>query len=115
MNSPRAKIGIDLGGTKIEILAMDAAGKELIRRRIPTPQNDYQATLRAMADLVHSVERKLQALASVGIGTPGSLSADGLLRNSNSQCLNGRALKHDLQTLLDREIRLANDANCFAL
>ena len=115
MNSPRAKIGIDLGGTKIEILAMDAAGRELIRRRIPTPQNDYRATLREMVDLVHSVERELQAPASVGIGTPGSLSAVGLLRNSNSRCLNSQALKRDLQALLDREIRLANDANCFAL
>jgi fructokinase len=116
MNSHPPRVGIDLGGTKIEIVALDSAGRETIRRRIPTPQNDYRAILQAMADLVWSVERELGRKATIGIGTPGSLSAaTGLMRNSNSVCLNGQPLQRDLQSLLKREIRMANDANCFAL
>lgn len=112
----RLRLGVDLGGSKIEIIALAAGGEPCYGKRIATPQQGYEATLRAIADLVHEAEQSLGAQASVGIGTPGALSPQtGLLRNSNSVCLNGRPLKQDLQTLLARDIRLANDANCFAL
>jgi len=110
------RFGIDLGGTKTEIIALDAEGRELLRRRVATPSNDYAATLRQIADLVRAGEAQLGTRGSVGIGTPGSLSiATGLLRGSNSVCLNGRPVKSDLEALLEREIRMTNDANCFAL
>ena len=110
------KIGIDLGGTKTEIAAFDASGAELLRRREPTPTGDYAATLALIAKLIGDAERQLGAQASIGIGTPGALSpSTGLMRNSNSTCLNNRPLKADLQHTLAREVRLANDANCFAL
>ena len=110
------RIGIDLGGTKTEIAAYDAAGRELLRRREPTPAQDYAATLALIARLVADAERKLGQQATIGIGTPGALSpATGLMRNSNSTCLNQHPLKQDLQRALGREVRLANDANCFAL
>ena len=110
------RLGIDLGGTKIEIVALDCDGGELLRRRIPTPKDDYDATLSAIARLVAAAERDLRARGTVGIGTPGSISrATGLLRGSNSVCLNGRPIQRDLERLLDREVRISNDANCFAL
>lgn len=110
------RLGIDLGGSKIEIIALDDDGRPLLRRRIATPQGDYAATLAAITDLVATAERQLGQRGSVGIGIPGSESpADGLIRNANSTCLIGRPLRHDLQCRLDREVRLANDANCFAL
>jgi fructokinase len=110
------RIGIDLGGTKIEVLALDEHGRERLRRRAPTPQGDYDATLRAVATLVAEAERELGARASVGIGMPGTLSlVTGLVKNANSICLIGKPLKRDLEQLLGREVRLANDANCFAL
>ncbi len=110
------RIGIDLGGTKIEIIALDEHGRELLRRRVPTPAVDYAETLAALAELVVSVERELGAMATVEIGTPGTFSrATGLLKNANSTCLNDRPLKQDLEALLGREVHIANDANCFAL
>ncbi|MEO8305630.1 MAG: ROK family protein [Betaproteobacteria bacterium] len=110
------RIGIDLGGTKTEIVALAPDGGERLRRRIPTPRDDYQATLDALADLVVAAERELGERATVGLGTPGSLSrATGLLRGSNSVCLNGQPIKRDLERMLDREIRITNDANCLAL
>jgi fructokinase len=110
------RVGIDLGGTKTEIVALDDGGRELLRRRVVTPTNDYQATLDQIAALVHDAETQLGATGSVGIGTPGSLSrATGLLRGSNSVCLNGEPIKADLEALLGREVRITNDANCFAL
>ncbi len=116
MDDKRFRLGIDLGGTKIEIVALDSRGGELLRRRIPTPQGDYRATLAAVVNLVRAAERELSAEGSVGIGTPGSMSrATGLLRGCNSVCLNGRPLRGDLEALLHREIRITNDANCFAL
>ncbi len=116
MNAPPPHIGIDLGGTKIEIIALDPHGKTLLRERRPTPAHDYRAILDTIAALIENAERRLGARASVGIGTPGALSpASGLLRNSNTQCLNGKTLKQDLETHLERPVRLANDANCFAL
>ena len=116
MNAPPPHIGIDLGGTKTEIIALDPHGKTLLRERRPTPAHDYKAILDTIAALIENAERRLGARASVGIGTPGALSpASGLLRNSNTQCLNGKTLKQDLETHLERPVRLANDANCFAL
>ena len=110
------RLGIDLGGTKIEIIALDDDGRELLRRRVPTPASDYEATLRAVADLIEGAERELGQRGSVGIGTPGSIShATGLLKNANSTCLNGKPVKQDIEKVLGREVRIANDANCFAL
>lgn len=110
------RFGIDLGGTKTEIVALADDGAELLRRRQPTPQGNYEATLDQIAALVHGAEATLGERGSVGIGTPGSLSlATGLLRGSNSVCLNGKPVKADLERLLAREVRMTNDANCFAL
>ncbi|KAB2928316.1 MAG: ROK family protein [Dechloromonas sp.] len=110
------RLGVDLGGTKIEIIALDDDGRPLLRRRVTTPQGDYGATLAAIAALVSGAEQELGSKGSVGIGIPGSESPlSGLIRNANSTCLIDRPLRHDLQQLLRREVRLANDANCFAL
>ena len=105
------RIGIDIGGTKIEALALDAAGREVFRKRIPTPRGDYDATVAAVVSLV--VEA---GAGTVGVGIPGALSrATGRVKNANSTWLIGRSLKEDLERALKREIRLENDANCFAL
>jgi len=110
------RIGIDLGGTKIEIVALDPTGRELLRRRVPTPQGDYRGTLEAIAGLVRFAEGQIGSRASIGIGTPGSLSRlTGCMRNANSTCLNGKPLRRDLEALLGQEVRIANDANCFAI
>ena len=110
-----ARIGIDLGGTKIEALALDAAGIECFRRRVTTPRGDYDRTMEAIAALVVDAERVAGA-STVGVGIPGAVSpATGLIKNANSVWLNGRPLRADLERRLGREIRLANDANCFAL
>ena len=112
----RNAIGIDLGGSKIEIIALGVDGAELLRRRIPTPQGDYEATLDAIVSLVRDAEVDLGDAATIGIGTPGALSpATGRSKNANSTCLIGRPLKHDLEARLGRAIRIENDANCFAL
>jgi len=110
------RIGIDLGGTKTEIIALADEGRELLRQRVATPQGDYPATLATITRLVNDAERTLEQRCTVGIGIPGAESlTTGLIKNANSTCLIGQALRHDLQVALDREIRLANDANCFAL
>ena len=110
------RVGVDLGGTKIELLALDNAGREVWRKRIATPQGDYAATLAAVASLVHEAEAALGERATVGVGIPGALSrVTGLVKNSNSVCLIGKPLKQDLEAALGCEVRLANDANCFAL
>ncbi len=110
------RLGIDLGGTKIELIALNAEGQEILRRRVPTPQNDYLATVATVAALVHQAEIELGQPGSIGIGTPGARSpVSGLMKNCNSTCLNGKPLQTDLERALNREIRLANDANCFAL
>jgi predicted NBD/HSP70 family sugar kinase len=110
------RLGVDLGGTKIEIIALDRQGRELLRRRTATPKDDYGATLRTLSQLVGEAERDLGSRGTLGIGTPGSISrATGLLRGSNSVCLNGQPIKQDLEALLGRGIRITNDANCFAL
>ncbi len=116
MDDRHLRLGIDLGGTKTEIVALDRDGRELLRRRVPTPRHDYGATLAAVAGLVAAAEHELGKRGTVGIGTPGSISrATGLLRGSNSVCLNGQPIRRDLEALLGREIRITNDANCFAL
>ena len=105
------RIGIDLGGTKIEALALDAAGREVIRKRIPSPRGDYAATISAISSLVSEVGE-----GSVGIGIPGALSrVTGLVKNANSTWLIGQPLKEDLEKALGRPVKLENDANCFAL
>lgn len=110
------RIGIDLGGTKIEAVALDAEGREHFRQRVPTPQGDYMGTVMTVGALVEHIEAGLGERCRVGIGTPGAESvADGRIFNANSTCLNGQPLRRDLQSVLQREIRLANDANCFAL
>jgi fructokinase len=110
------RLGIDLGGSKIEIVALGTAGEELLRRRVPTPQGDYAGTLAAIMRLVEQAESDMQRCGTVGVGIPGALSAlTGLVKNANSTCLIGKPLKADLESLLQREVRLANDANCFAL
>ena len=110
------RIGIDLGGTKIELVALDARGEERVRRRVATPRGDYAATVAAVAALVQGAETELGARGSVGVGIPGALSrVTGRVKNANSTCLIGHALREDLETALGREVRLANDANCFAL
>jgi len=114
-----ARIGVDLGGTKIEAAGLDAQGAMRVRRRVAAPRDDYGATLAAIAALVAAVERELgiaAGTASVGVGTPGSRSPrNGLLRGSNSVWLNGRPLREDLEARLGRPVAIANDANCFAL
>jgi fructokinase len=112
------RIGIDLGGTKIEALALSPEGEEYGRRRIPTPRGDYEATLRAAAgltgDLAAAVGQK--NVAGVGVGIPGSLSPrTGLVRNANSIWLNGRTFRQDLQSMIELPLVVENDANCFAL
>jgi fructokinase len=110
------RIGVDLGGTKIEAAALDDAGAILDRRRAPTPAGDYEATIRAIRGLVEGLEGRLGRRGSVGVGIPGSLSpASGLVKNANSTCLIGKPFDRDLASALGRPVRLANDANCFAL
>ena len=112
----KIRLGIDLGGTKIEIIALDEAGNTLQRERVKTPQDDYQMILKVIADLVQHTEDTLGLKGTLGICTPGAISpASGLLRNSNSICLNGKPFKQDLEKALGRDISIANDANCFAL
>jgi fructokinase len=110
------RIGIDLGGTKIEAIALDDDGATLVRRRVPTPCGDYPAILDAVGDLVAFLERETGRRGSVGVASPGAISKQtGVIKNSNSAGLNGEPLDRDLAQRLGREIRLENDANCFAL
>jgi fructokinase len=111
------RIGIDVGGTKIEAVALTPEGEELARRRVATPSGDYDATIAALVDLVDEIEKIAKpTYGSVGIGTPGAVSpSTGLIKNSNSPALNGRALPDDLTMALGRPVILRNDADCFAL
>jgi fructokinase len=110
------RIGVDLGGTKIEALALDDGGRELRRVRVPTPQQDYAGTVAAIAGLVRDLERETEQRGTVGVGIPGTiLAASGLVKNANSTWLNGMPLQRDLSESMDREVRCANDANCFAI
>ena len=109
------RIGVDLGGTKIEAIAIDGAG-ELLRRRVSVPRGDYAATVTAIRDLVAAIEHELGATGTVGIGIPGAISAvTGLVKNANSTWLIGQPLDRDLERALSRRVRVENDANCFAL
>jgi fructokinase len=109
-------IGVDLGGTKIEAIALAASGAEIFRERLATPRQDYNATLAAIAGLVSRAEARLGAQPGVGLAIPGSVSGiTGLVKNANSTWLNGRDLQSDLEKRLARKIALANDANCFVL
>lgn len=110
------RIGIDLGGTKTEIIALSEAGEVLLRRRAPTPRGDYAATLALIGSLVRDAEAELGTNASVGVATPGALSqATGRMKNANSTWLNHQPLLQDLENVLARSVRISNDANCFAL
>lgn len=110
------RIGVDLGGTKIEAIALDEKGDILARRRVSTPAGDYEAILRAIGVLVHELEYETNRRGSVGVGGPGELSAhSGLIRGSNTAVVNDKALDADLSALLGRPVRFENDANCFAL
>ena len=110
------RIGIDLGGTKIEAAALGDDGSVRARRRVATPRDDYPATLRSMAALVEDLEAEMGSAAVVGVGMPGTISpATGLVKNANSVWLNGHPLAEDLRRVLPRSLRFANDANCFAL
>jgi fructokinase len=110
------RIGVDLGGTKIEIVALDDAGATVVRRRVASPSHDYAAIVETIGALVEGVEAEVGARCSVGVGTPGAASrTTGLMKNANSTVLIGRPLERDLCERLGREVRIANDANCFAL
>lgn len=109
------RFGIDLGGTKTEIIALQGSDERL-RRRLPTPQGDYPATLQTIVSLVREAEAQLGSRGSVGVGIPGTRSPDhGRIKNANSTCLIGKDLQGDLERLLERPVRLANDADCFTL
>lgn len=110
------RIGVDLGGTKIEAVVLDEDGEVALRRRVPTPGGGYEDTLRAVAGLVLALESEWGRPCRVGVGMPGALSpASGRVKNANSQCLNGRFFDRDLAAALGRPVRVANDADCFAL
>jgi fructokinase len=122
------RIGIDLGGTKIEAIVLDEKGQSLFRERVPTPKESYQATLEAIVGLIHTAAHTVQAQhgiavdianvekTGIGLATPGALSLrTGLIKNANSTCLNGQPLDKDLEKLLDRPVKLANDANCLVV
>jgi len=110
------RIGVDVGGTKIEAIAIADSGEVLGRRRVKSPRGDYQATLDAIVTLVNGLEAHLDAEGSVGVGIPGAISpASGLVKNANSTWLIGQPLQLDLSEALGRQVRLANDANCFAI
>ena len=110
------RIGVDLGGTKIEAIALDGAGEQLSRIRMPTPRHDYRATLDAVASLVTTIERSTSSRGSVGIAIPGTiLAGNGPGEECESTWLNGQRLSEIFLAVLERPVRLANDANCFAL
>lgn len=110
------RIGIDLGGTKTEFIALGDDGAELCRRRIPTPAGDYDATVRAVADGIAAIERDCGRTGSIGVGIPGAISPrTGLVKNANSVWLIGHPFDRDLEAVIGRPVRIANDANCFAL
>jgi len=112
----RFRLGLDLGGTKLESIALGPGGAELFRTRIPAPQGDYGATLDAIAGVVRDADARLGEEARVGIGMPGAIiPATGLVKNANSVWLNGRPFGRDITERLGREVRIANDADCFAL
>ncbi len=116
MSPSSVRIGIDWGGTKIEAAAITAEGRELVRRRVPTPRDDYEGSIREAVALVNSIEAEVGATGPIGVGIPGMVVPEtGLVRNANSTWLNGCPLETDLAAALQREVRCVNDANCLAL
>lgn len=114
--TPEMRIGIDLGGTKIEAAVLDSAGTIMARRRVPTPRGDYDASIAAIVTLVADLEQEAGERCTVGVGMPGTISrATGLVKNANSTWLNRRPFDRDLCAALHRDVRFSNDANCFAL
>jgi fructokinase len=112
----RGRIGVDLGGTKIEAVVLDESGTIVVRRRVPSPSHDYAEIVETIGALVKALENEFGASCTVGVGTPGAASrTTGLMKNANSTVLIGRPLERDLCARLGREVRIANDANCFAL
>jgi len=110
------RIGVDLGGTKMEALALDGAGRELFRQRVATPRGSYEEILDGLVQLIHAVESACKMRGSIGVGIPGIISpATGLVKNANTTLLIGHALDKDLEARLGRPVRVGNDANCFAL
>jgi len=110
------RVGIDLGGTKIEAIAIDRDGKELMRHRVPTPNKDYNEVIKTITKQVNLIEEEIKEKALVGVGMPGSLSPHtGLVRNANLQIMNGKAFDKDLSKALNRVVRVENDANCFVV
>lgn len=110
------RIGIDLGGTKTEVIALSEQGEQLFRHRLPTPRDDYRQTIETIASLVEMAEQATGQTGSVGMGIPGSISPyTGVVKNANSTWLNGQTFDKDLSQRLNREVRLANDANCLAV
>jgi fructokinase len=111
-NANRIRIGVDLGGTKIEALAIDQEGIELCRHRVATPRFDYEATVRAVAEEVRRIENDTRRIGTVGVAIPGTISLQtGLVKNANSTWMNGKPFQRDLAHELDRDVRIANDAN----
>src|SRR5438309_3807742 len=115
-NQEHLRIGVDLGGTKIEFVALERDGRELHRHRIATPRHDYDGTVRAIAEATQEIEKQLGRSATVGLGIPGTISTKtGLVKNANSTWLNGKPFDKDVGRALEREVRCANDANCLAV
>src|SRR5271156_3480245 len=112
----KARIGVDLGGTKIEFVALERDGSELHRHRVPTPRGEYEGTIRAIKEGVELIEAKLGRSATVGVGIPGTVSGiTHLVKNANSTWMIGKPFDKDLGAALGREVRCANDANCLAV
>ncbi len=112
----RYKMGIDLGGSKTEVIVLDPDQQPVYRERVATPASSYAEILTLLAELVNGIQAKLRLDMSIGVGIPGAISPrSGLLRNSNTVCMNGKPFLSDLQARLEREVRIENDANCFAL
>src|SRR5260370_10540226 len=110
------RIGVDLGGTKIEFVALERDGRELHRHRIATPRHDYDGTVRAVAEAVAGIEKKLGRSATVGMGIPGTISTrTGLVKNANSNWLNGKPFDNDLSRAMQRKVRYTNEPNCMAV
>jgi len=110
------RLGVDLGGTKTAVAVFDASGSELVRRRVPTPGGDYRAALEALVELLRGAEHAAGAPCTVGIGIPGAISrTDGRVKNAYNTALDGQTFRRDPEALLEREVRLANDANRFVI
>jgi len=113
--TPTRHVGIDLGGTKTEAILLDSHGIELARQRIQTPRGNYQTLIKGLCDFIHDFTQPVNASWTLGIGTPGSLGVNGVMRNANTVELNGQPFRQDLEAVLGRTVFMENDANCFVL